>query len=78
MIKNVKNIQHRILSEKFGSTLRKSTFEYKKEEMGKVISSNREAYDRGNGAKPCLLIQSGNKNLYSNSSFRLPTYNHGQ
>ncbi|MGX7835930.1 hypothetical protein ACWKSR_12340, partial [Campylobacter fetus subsp. venerealis] len=56
-------------------TLRKITFQFTKK-SGEVITQEREAYDRGNGAT-ILLYNQEKKTVILTRQFRLPTYTNG-
>ncbi len=74
MIKDINILKTEVLSDNW-YTLRKITFEYKKQN-GEVITQTREAYDRGNGAT-ILLYNQEKKTVILTRQFRLPTYTNG-
>ncbi|MEN2283745.1 GDP-mannose pyrophosphatase NudK [Algoriphagus sp. SE2] len=74
MIKDPKILKTEVLSDNW-YTLRKITFQYKKENE-EVITQVREAYDRGNGAT-ILLYNQEKKSVILTRQFRLPTYMNG-
>lgn len=74
MIKDINILKTEVLSDNW-YTLRKITFEYKKQN-GEVITQTREAYDRGNGAT-ILLYNQENNTVILTRQFRLPTYTNG-
>lgn len=74
MIKDVKITNTEVLSDNW-YTLRKITFQFTKRN-GEVITQDREAYDRGNGAT-ILLYNQEQKTVILTRQFRLPTYTNG-
>ncbi len=74
MIKDIKLIKTEVLSNNW-YTLRKITFQFTKKN-GEVITQEREAYDRGNGAT-ILLYNVEKKTVILTRQFRLPTYTNG-
>jgi nudix-type nucleoside diphosphatase (YffH/AdpP family) len=70
---NVKILETKILSDNW-YTLKKVTFEI--EHKGSVLTQNREAYDRGNGATILLYNRDG-KSVVLTRQFRMPTYMNG-
>ncbi|SFB56576.1 GDP-mannose pyrophosphatase NudK [Algoriphagus aquimarinus] len=74
MIKDVKITNTEVLSDNW-YTLRKITFQFTKKN-GEVITQDREAYDRGNGAT-ILLYNQEHKTVILTRQFRLPTYTNG-
>lgn len=74
MIKDVKLLKTEVLSDNW-YTLRKITFQFTKKN-GEVITQEREAYDRGNGAT-ILLYSQEKKTVILTRQFRLPTYTNG-
>ncbi|WP_057938075.1 GDP-mannose pyrophosphatase NudK [Algoriphagus resistens] len=74
MIKDVKLLKTEVLSDNW-YTLRKITFQFTKKN-GEVITQEREAYDRGNGAT-ILLYNQEKKTVILTRQFRLPTYTNG-
>ncbi|MCE7055545.1 GDP-mannose pyrophosphatase NudK [Algoriphagus sp. AGSA1] len=74
MIKDIKLLKTEVLSDNW-YTLRKITFQFTKKN-GEVITQEREAYDRGNGAT-ILLYNQEKKTVILTRQFRLPTYTNG-
>ncbi|WPR76836.1 GDP-mannose pyrophosphatase NudK [Algoriphagus sp. NG3] len=74
MIKDIKILKTEVLSDNW-YTLRKITFQFTKKN-GEVITQEREAYDRGNGAT-ILLYNVEKKTVILTRQFRLPTYTNG-
>ncbi|WP_339751774.1 GDP-mannose pyrophosphatase NudK [Algoriphagus aquimarinus] len=74
MIKDVKITNTEVLSDNW-YTLRKITFQFTKKN-GEVVTQDREAYDRGNGAT-ILLYNQEHKTVILTRQFRLPTYTNG-
>ncbi|MDR7130134.1 nudix-type nucleoside diphosphatase (YffH/AdpP family) [Algoriphagus sp. 4150] len=74
MIKDIKLLKTEVLSDNW-YTLRKITFQFTKKN-GEVITQEREAYDRGNGAT-ILLYNLEQKTVILTRQFRLPTYTNG-
>ncbi len=74
MIKDIKILKTEVLSDNW-YTLRKITFQFTKKN-GDVITQEREAYDRGNGAT-ILLYNVEKKTVILTRQFRLPTYTNG-
>ncbi|MFC5623380.1 GDP-mannose pyrophosphatase NudK [Algoriphagus winogradskyi] len=74
MIKDIKLLNTEVLSDNW-YTLRKITFQFTKKN-GEVITQDREAYDRGNGAT-ILLYNQEKKSVILTRQFRLPTYSNG-
>ncbi|MEB2775479.1 GDP-mannose pyrophosphatase NudK [Algoriphagus sp. D3-2-R+10] len=74
MIKDIKLIKTEVLSDNW-YTLRKITFQFTKKN-GEIITQEREAYDRGNGAT-ILLYNLEQKTVILTRQFRLPTYTNG-
>lgn len=74
MIQNIKLLKTEILSDNW-YTLKKITYQFTKKN-GEVITQNREAYDRGNGAT-ILLYNGAQKTVILTRQFRLPTYING-
>ncbi|MEB2781170.1 GDP-mannose pyrophosphatase NudK [Algoriphagus sp. C2-6-M1] len=74
MIKDIKLIKTEVLSDNW-YTLRKITFQFTKKD-GEVITQEREAYDRGNGAT-ILLYNLEQKTVILTRQFRMPTYTNG-
>jgi nudix-type nucleoside diphosphatase (YffH/AdpP family) len=70
----VKIIKTEVLSNNW-YTLNKITFE-RKQKSGKVVTTSREAYDRGNGAT-ILLYNTATKTVILTRQFRLPTFVNG-
>jgi GDP-mannose pyrophosphatase NudK len=71
---DVKILKTEILSNNW-YTLNKVTFE-RKQKNGKVVTTSREAYDRGNGAT-ILLYNTKTKTVILTRQFRLPTFVNG-
>ena len=74
MIKDIKLLNTEVLSDNW-YTLRKITFQFTKKN-GEIITQDREAYDRGNGAT-ILLYNQEKKTVILTRQFRLPTYING-
>ena len=74
MIKDVSIIKTEILSDNW-YVLKKITYNYKKKD-GTLLTQNREAYDRGNGAA-ILLYNKEYKTVILTRQFRLPTFVNG-
>lgn len=74
MIQHIKLLKTEILSDNWYK-LQKITFQFTKKD-GTVITQNREAYDRGNGAT-ILLYNQAQKTVILTRQFRLPTYING-
>tara|TARA_R110002020_G_C16126931_1_gene760783 strand:+ start:63 stop:641 length:579 start_codon:yes stop_codon:yes gene_type:complete len=74
MIKDIKLLNTEVLSDNW-YTLRKITFQFTKNN-GEIITQDREAYDRGNGAT-ILLYNQEKKTVVLTRQFRLPTYING-
>ncbi len=74
MNSGVKIIKTEVLSNNW-YTLNKITFE-RKQKSGKVVTTSREAYDRGNGAT-ILLYNTATKTVILTRQFRLPTFVNG-
>lgn len=74
MIKDVCIIKTEILSDNW-YVLKKITYNYKKKD-GTLLTQNREAYDRGNGAA-ILLYNKEYKTVILTRQFRLPTFVNG-
>lgn len=74
MIKDIKLLKTEVLSDNW-YTLRKITFQFTKKN-GEIITQNREAYDRGNGAT-ILLYNQEKSTVILTRQFRLPTYING-
>ena len=74
MIKDIKILKTQVLSDNW-YTLRKITFQFTKKN-GEIITQDREAYDRGNGAT-ILLYNQNKKTVILTRQFRLPTYTNG-
>ncbi|WP_192350171.1 GDP-mannose pyrophosphatase NudK [Algoriphagus sp. Y33] len=74
MIKDIKLLKTEVLSDNW-YTLRKITFQFTKKN-GEIITQDREAYDRGNGAT-ILLYNQEQKTVILTRQFRLPTYTNG-
>ncbi|WP_373398193.1 GDP-mannose pyrophosphatase NudK [Algoriphagus halophilus] len=74
MIHHIKLLKTEILSDNWYK-LQKITFQFTKKD-GTVITQNREAYDRGNGAT-ILLYNQAQKTVILTRQFRLPTYING-
>lgn len=74
MIHHIKLLKTEILSDNWYK-LQKITFQFTKKD-GTVITQNREAYDRGNGAT-ILLYNQAQKTVILTRQFRLPTYMNG-
>ncbi|WP_339879508.1 GDP-mannose pyrophosphatase NudK [uncultured Algoriphagus sp.] len=74
MIKDIKLLNTEVLSDNW-YTLRKITFQFTKNN-GEIITQDREAYDRGNGAT-ILLYNQEKKTVILTRQFRLPTYING-
>ncbi|PZX54817.1 GDP-mannose pyrophosphatase NudK [Algoriphagus chordae] len=74
MIKDIKILKTQVLSDNW-YTLRKITFQFTKKN-GEIITQDREAYDRGNGAT-ILLYNQDKKTVILTRQFRLPTYTNG-
>ncbi|MBN3519469.1 GDP-mannose pyrophosphatase NudK [Algoriphagus lutimaris] len=74
MIQNIKLLKTEILSDNWYK-LQKITYQFTKKD-GTVITQNREAYDRGNGAT-ILLYNQAQKTVILTRQFRLPTYING-
>ena len=74
MIKDVSIIKTEILSDNW-YVLKKITYNYKMKD-GTLVTQNREAYDRGNGAA-ILLYNKMYKSLILTRQFRLPTFING-
>jgi GDP-mannose pyrophosphatase NudK len=70
---NVKILETKILSDNW-YTLKKVTFEI--EHKGSVLTQNREAYDRGNGAT-ILLYNRDTQSVVLTRQFRMPTFING-
>ena len=74
MITDIKLLNTEVLSDNW-YTLRKITFQFTKKN-GEIITQDREAYDRGNGAT-ILLYNQEKKTVILTRQFRLPTYING-
>lgn len=74
MIKDVKIVKTEILSDNW-YILKKVTFSFQKQD-GTLITQEREAYDRGNGAV-ILLYNREQRSVILTRQFRLPTYING-
>ena len=74
MIKDVSIIKTEILSDNW-YVLKKITYNYKMKD-GTLVTQNREAYDRGNGAA-ILLYNKMYKSVILTRQFRLPTFVNG-
>ena len=74
MIKDIKLLKTEVLSDNW-YTLRKITYQFTKKN-GEIITQNREAYDRGNGAT-ILLYNQEKSTVILTRQFRLPTYING-
>lgn len=74
MIQHIKLLKTEILSDNWYK-LQKITYQFTKKD-GTVITQNREAYDRGNGAT-ILLYNQAQKTVILTRQFRLPTYING-
>jgi GDP-mannose pyrophosphatase NudK len=74
MIKDVEIIDTKVLSDNW-YTLRKITYRYSKKN-GSVVTQDREAYDRGNGAT-ILLYNKELRTVILTRQFRLPTFVNG-
>ena len=74
MIKDIKLLKTEVLSDNW-YTLRKITFQFTKKN-GEIITQDREAYDRGNGAT-ILLYNQEKSTVILTRQFRLPTYING-
>lgn len=74
MIKDVRLLKTEVLSDNW-YTLRKITFQFTKKN-GEVVTQEREAYDRGNGAT-ILLYNQEKKTIILTRQFRLPTFTNG-
>lgn len=70
---NVKILETKILSDNW-YTLKKVTFEI--EHKGSILTQNREAYDRGNGAT-ILLYNRDTQAVVLTRQFRMPTFING-
>lgn len=70
---NVKILETKILSDNW-YTLKKVTFEI--EHKGSILTQNREAYDRGNGAT-ILLYNGDTQSVVLTRQFRMPTFING-
>lgn len=74
MIKDVSIIKTEILSDNW-YVLKKITYNYKNKN-GTLLTQNREAYDRGNGAT-ILLYNKEKKTVILTRQFRMPTFVNG-
>jgi GDP-mannose pyrophosphatase NudK len=74
MIKDVEIIDTKVLSDNW-YTLRRITYRYSKKN-GSVVTQDREAYDRGNGAT-ILLYNKELRTVILTRQFRLPTFVNG-
>ena len=74
MVKDVSIIKTEILSDNW-YVLKKITYNYKNKD-GTMLTHNREAYDRGNGAT-ILLYNKEYKTVILTRQFRLPTFVNG-
>lgn len=74
MISNVKILKTEVLSDNW-YVLRKYTYAYTKAN-GDMLTQDREAYDRGNGAV-ILLYNTEKKSIILTRQFRLPTFVNG-